>query len=185
MAREPITAIRHQVAVSLEGLSWPVAVEVYRGWVEGERFVAPSISVVAGRPQRQPDVAELRREDVDAELDIFWRIETLEVPVTLIAYTDTKTERRDLAGVMDEWLHPGPADNRSEPPSGRRTITLASHHDAPCEIIHEDDAQPDDEGRGEGLWRAEWSLTCRCPKIRKQRYDKASWTGNVEMVDSL
>lgn len=182
---ELITAIRHQLAVTLEGLSWPTTLEVYRGWVEDERFAVPSASVVVGRPQRSPHITEERREDVDADtIAVFWRIELVEVLTSLIFYTETKTQRRDIAETMDKWLHPGPAGNLSEPPRGRQSIVLSGHHDAPCEIMHDDTAQDDDEGRGGGWWKLEYSLTCRAPKLRRQEYKKATWTANVEFVDA-
>ncbi|MDZ7703184.1 MAG: hypothetical protein U5L04_01710 [Trueperaceae bacterium] len=181
-----ITAIRHELAVSLEGISWPATLEVYRGWVEDARFVVPSVSVVVGRPQRTPHITEERREDVDADtIAVYWRIETVEVPASLIFYTETKTTRRDIADVMDKWLHPGPADNVSEPPRGRKSIVLGEHHDAECELIHDSDVQDDDEGRGGGWWKLEYSLTCRAPKLRRQEYEKATWSANTELVDAL
>lgn len=180
-----LTAIRHQLAVSLEGHSWPATVEVFRGWVEQERFVVPSFSVVAGRPQREPVCPQaLRKEELDADTwRVFWRVQKVEVDVTLAGYFESKTQRKDFATEMGKFLTPGSPDGQSAPSRGPLELTLDEHHDEPCYVYWEDDEQDDREAQGSGHFRLDYNLTCQSGLVRPNDHLKTDYSHTLTLLE--
>lgn len=155
-------------------------VEVFRGWSNDAEFSTPSVSILPGtleRTSRNNEVYDTARSN--GEVTVFWRQANVTLPLTLVLYTESKTQRMNLVEPLRGLFHPDPPDKTSGPPPEGLQVTLDNHHGATARIFLRDDDINDQEAARDGLFRHDFDVVAETVELSKQTYDEATYKTNV------
>jgi len=171
--------IRYHVALALEGIAWPELTKIYKGWVENEKFVAPSVTVLLGPGARVPARGVWAREEVAPDTVAVTFIQSkITLPVTLEMYTPNRTMQSAYMPLIRALFYP-PAlpGSTNEPPAPGLELTLDEHFGAFARVVLLDDEAPEEtEG---GIFRARFELECMTHEMTRTEYLKSTFSHDL------
>lgn len=170
--------IRYHVALALEGLSWPAPTKIYKGWVESEKFVSPSVTVLMGPAQRDPARGIWAIDETGPDtVGVTFIQSKITLPITLEMYTPNRTMQAENMPLIRALFYPPAAGLQAEPPAPGLELVLGGHHNAFARVNLLDDNAPDEtEG---GMFRARFELECMTHEMTRAEYLKSTFSHDL------